>query len=133
VWPDQQGRLDRLRGALEVAARVPAVVRRQRAADLIAALQVRPGHCTVLWHSVMWQYVGLTEQVVVSEHIERLGGQARADAPFVHLWLEPGRRTPDADDEFLVRAQQWPESGDADGGVVLGTSGAHGPPVTWER
>lgn len=137
VWPDQQARLHRLRGALEVAARVPATVRRQRAADLMAALQVRPGHCTVLWHSVMWQYVDPAEQAVVREHIERLGGQADADAPFVHLWLEPERRSPDADHEFLVRAQQWPGapagSGDAGSATVLGTSGAHGPQVTWER
>jgi hypothetical protein len=138
VWPDQRARLDRLRGALEVAARVPAEVRRQSAADLVAGVQGRPGHCTVLWHSVMWQYVDPAEQAVVGEHVARLARQARVDAPFVHLWLEPERRTPDADHEFLVRAEQWPPappagSGDADGDTVLGTSGAHGPPVTWER
>ena len=132
VWPDQEARLERLRGALEVAARVPAVVKRQSAADLVAGLQVRPGHCTVLWHSVMWQYVDRAEQAVVRGHIERLAAQARDDGPFVHLWLEPARRTPDGGHDFLVGAESWPPApGDLD--PVLGTSAAHGLPVTWER
>ncbi len=130
VWPDQQARLDRLRGALDVAATVPAEVHAQPAADLVAGLRLVPGTCTVLWHSVMWQYLAAAEQQDVSGQIERLAAEADADAPFVHLWLEPSRRTAGAAYEFLVHAEQWP--GD-DGSRILGTSVGHGVPVTWER
>ncbi len=132
VWPDQEARLARLRGALDVAAAVPAEVTAQPAGELVAGLELEPGTCTVLWHSVMWQYLDPAEQTVVRTHLERLGEAATADAPFVHLYLEPMRRRPDAEFQFLVGAEQWPpEPGGRS--EVLGTSVGHGVPVTWER
>jgi len=132
VWPDQVDRLDRLRGAMDVAARVPAEVRRQRAGDLVAELQPVRGHCTVLWHSVMWQYVDRAEQAVVRDHVGRLVEQSSADAPFVHLSLEPTRRAPGGECEFLV-VDERSARGSAPPGRVLGISPPHGLPVTWER
>ena len=132
VWPDQQARLDRLRGALDVARTVPAEVRAERAEDLVGGLELVPGTCTVLWHSVMWQYLATAEQVAVTRQVEHLAAAADADAPFVHLSLEPVRRTPQAAHEFLVRAEQWPPAPGGPSGV-LGASVGHGVPVTWER
>ena len=132
VWPDQQARLERLRGAFEVAARVPVEMHRRGAAEMVAGLQVQPGRCTVLWHSVMWQYVDPAERALATTHVERLGAQSSADAPFLHLYLEPLRRSPGAPHEFVVAAQQWPP-GPAGTDPVLGTTFGHGVPVTWER
>ncbi|CAN5900878.1 DUF2332 domain-containing protein [soil metagenome] len=129
VWPDQAARLERLRGAFTVAARVPAEVTRERAEDFVARMHLVDGQVTVLWHSVMWQYVDAAERSVVAGHVRRLSEQASDQAPFVHLILEPWRRAAGAAREFLVVAQAWP------GGVqhVLGEAQPHGVPVRWER
>jgi hypothetical protein len=62
VWPDQQPRLDRLRGAISIARRVPAPLHRRNAIDAVAGLDVAAGTLTVLWHSIMWQYLSTTER-----------------------------------------------------------------------
>jgi hypothetical protein len=128
VWPDQPMRLERLRGAISTARHVPASLHLRNATDAVADLRVSPGALTVLWHSIMWQYLSVHEQETVSAAIEELGACARAESPFAHLMLEPLRRTPDAAVEFAVRARSWPGGDDR----VLGVCSPHGPPVTWE-
>jgi hypothetical protein len=128
VWPDQPARLERLRGAIGIARRVPAPLHRRNATDAVADLEVSAGSLTVLWHSIMWQYLSVTEQEIVSAEIDELGARARPESPFAHLALEPHRRTPDAPVEFAVRARCWPGGDDR----VLGVCSPHGPPVTWE-
>ena len=128
VWPDQQARLDRLRGAITVARRVPATLHRRNAADAVTGLQLAGGTLTVLWHSIMWQYLSLPEQSSIEAVIEEIGARARPESPFAHLSLEPYRRTPEADLEFAVRARYWPGGDDR----VLGVCSPHGPPVVWE-
>ncbi len=128
VWPDQQVRLERLRAAFEVARQQPAQVRRADAVSFVSDLELVPGATTVLWHSVMWQYMSPDDQREVSEQIGRLAATARDDMPFAHLFLEPTRRTPEAEIEFLVVLELWPGGGRR----VLGTSAPHGLPTTWD-
>jgi len=128
VWPDQPERLDRLRGAISIARRVPAELQRCNAVDAVAGLPVEAAALTVLWHSIMWQYLSADEQAAVRAGIDAVGAQARSDAPFAHLTLEPQRRTPDAPVEFAVRARCWPGGDD----TLLGVCSPHGPPVVWE-
>ncbi len=128
VWPDQPERLDRLRGAISIARRVPAPLQRRNAVDAVAGLRVSAGVLTVLWHSIMWQYLSADDQAAVRAGIDALGAQARTDAPFAHLTLEPQRRNPDAPVEFAVRARCWPGGDD----TLLAVCSPHGPPVTWE-
>jgi hypothetical protein len=128
VWPDQPERLERLRGAIAIARRVPAPLRRDNAVDAVAALSVTTDALTVLWHSIMWQYLSADDQAAVLAGVDALGAQARTDAPFAHLMLEPARRTPDSPVEFAVRARCWPSGDD----TLLGTCSPHGPPVNWE-
>ena len=128
VWPDQRQRLERLRGALALARRHPVEVRRCAARRMVADLRVRRGAVTVLWHSVMWQYLDRDQQRAVTASIERLGEVSTDQAPFAHLLLEPARRTPGGDHEFVVVLTEWP-TGQR---WVLGTSRAHGVPTSWE-
>lgn len=128
VWPDQPERLDRLRGAIAIARRIPAPLQRHSAVDAVAALAGAAGALTVLWHSIMWQYLSADDQATVLAGIDALGAHARTDAPFAHLMLEPQRRTPDSPVEFTVRTRCWPGGDD----TLLGTCSPHGPPVTWE-
>lgn len=128
VWPDMTARLDRLRGAISIARRVPAQLLRRRAADAVAELGLVPGATTVLWHSIMWQYLSGDEKHATTTAIESLADRATAESPFVHLMLEPRRRTPDSPVEFLVCARSWPGGADE----VLAACTPHGPPVAWE-
>lgn len=128
VWPDQQHRLERLRGALSLAQADSPPVRRQGAGDFVEGIELEPGATTVLWHSVMWQYVPEEEQARVSARIEELGSHATTRSPFVHLSLEPVRRAADIPHEFLVTMQVWPHGSRR----VLGSAAPHGVPVTWQ-
>jgi hypothetical protein len=128
VWPDQLARLERLRGALELAREVPATVvppvRPTSSTASTCAGERRP----VVWHSVMWQYLGHAERARVDARLDELGDQASDRAGFAHLALEPRRRSPGAAHEMLVALTTWP------GGVeqVLGRAPPHGLPTTWE-
>ncbi len=128
VWPDQRARLDRLRGAISVARQVPATLHRRNATEAVAGLDLAEGTVTVLWHSIMWQYLSLPEQSTITADIEALGARATRQSPFAHLTLEPHRRTSEADIEFVVRVRCWP-GGDH---RLLAACSPHGPPVTWE-
>ncbi|MGZ4593363.1 MAG: DUF2332 domain-containing protein [Actinomycetes bacterium] len=128
VWPDQRARLERLRGALEIAARVPATVHRESARDFVRRIALEPGTTTVIWHSIMWQYVDHDERADVAARIDELGAQADPDARLAYLQLEPRRRTPSSDHEVLVVLRTWPDGQER----VLATAQAHGIPTTWE-
>ena len=129
VWPDMTARHERLAGAIALARTRPAPVERMDAASYVERLTPASGHLTVLWHSVMWQYVPSSQQERVTARLEELGGAASADAPLVHLYAEPVRRTPDDDHRFWVCAHTWPGPGER---VFLGRMAAHGLPVVWE-
>lgn len=131
VWPDQGARLARLRGAIEVARRVPAALDRQSAAEAVAGLTLADGALTVLWHSITWQYLSAAERAAVRAHVDGLAARADARSPFAHLTMEPARpssQAPTAPIRFLVRARCWP-----DGALrILGECHPHGPPVNWQ-
>jgi hypothetical protein len=128
VWPDQLARLERLRGALELAREVPATVVAAPAGEFLDRLELRDGTTTVVWHSVMWQYLEPGEQARVLARLDALGAQASDRAGFAHLALEPRRRTPGAAHDFLVTLQSWPGGEEQ----VLGRAEPHGLPTTWE-
>jgi hypothetical protein len=128
MWPDQQERLDRLRGAIDIASRVPATVVRQSARDFIADLELSTGATTVVWHSIMWQYLDHSERTDVEARLDQLGNETDADARLAHLALEPRRRTPDADHEMLVSLRIWPDGPER----ILGSASPHGIPTTWD-
>ncbi|HSF26124.1 MAG TPA: DUF2332 domain-containing protein [Actinomycetes bacterium] len=129
VWADHVDRMTRLRGAFEVAARVPAQIVHSAAVDCMSKLTLQPGALTVLWHSVMWQYVDPDEQRAVLKQINEVAASATEQAPFAHLFLEPRRREPGGPHVFLVTASLWPHWPDE---RVLASSRAHGVPTTWE-
>ncbi len=130
VWADQVDRHERLRRALELAQRHPVDVRRSTARRLLAEVEPREGAVTVVWHSVMWQYLDAGERDDVTARIEQLGAAATASAPVAHVAMEPRRRAPDGPREMLVTLRCWPGDGVE---RVLGVAAPHGVPVVWER
>ncbi len=126
VWPDQSHRHERLRGALALAERVSYDVHLESAAALVDRIGLGSGATTVLWHSVMWQYLERDEQRRVQAGIDALAAAATSDAPFAHLFLEPTRVG--GTHEFLVVLECWPDGSR----TVLGRSRGHGVPTDWE-
>lgn len=118
VWPDQSERFARLQAALTVAERVPACVDRADAGAWLSSELADPaqGLTTVVYHSIVWQYLnGATRDAVRSALLDA-GRRATADAPLAWLRLEP------AGDVADLRITTWPGGDEA----VLATSGYHG-------
>lgn len=127
VWPDQPERLARLRGALAVASKVPATVERAGAADFLERVGLRRDSWLVVWHSIMWQYLGTAERQAVLHRLDQLGAGATPEAPLAHVAFEPAR----GGEEFRVTVQTWPDVGLGSGVQVLGRAAPHGIPVDW--
>ena len=128
VWADQLDRFARLRGALQVAAAHRVVVHALPASEFLARelATPAPGVVTVIWHSVVWQYLDPAERVAVTQQLADAGARATGDAPLAHLLLEP-ERVGDGQFRFRVELTSWP------GGEVrvLAEAKGHGPPVVW--
>jgi len=123
VWADQLGRMERLRGALDLAAQTPADLRAEPASATIAGITLVPGTWTVLWHSIMQQYLDAVQARELAEGVAALGATATESARFAHVTLELARGGP----QTPVEVTTWP------GGTwrQLGTALPHGLPVTW--
>jgi hypothetical protein len=121
VWADQTARLARLRAALALAGEVPAVVERAAAPDWIRARLAEPvaGVATVVYHSVVMQYLTPDERKEFEASIDAAGAAAVPDAPLAWLRMEP------AGARAEVRLATWP--GGEDRRIAL--AGYHGTPV----
>lgn len=118
VWPSRPERMAMLRGAIEVARRVPA---RLDQADALAWLRselARPvtGVATVVYHSVFLQYLPAAERERLVSAIRGAGMAAGRDAPLAWVRMEPGATT------YETRVTLWPGGGE----VLAATSGPHG-------
>jgi hypothetical protein len=106
-----------------VAAEVPAHVEGTDAATFVERelADARPGAATVLFHSIMWQYMPVDDQRRIAAAIEEAGGRATTDAPLAWLRMEPGG------EQCEVRLRSWP------GGEewLLATTGYHGLGTRW--
>ncbi|MGD9483218.1 DUF2332 domain-containing protein [Streptomyces sp. TRM70308] len=91
VWPDQADRHTRLAGALRLARAVPAEVTATGAAAFLRGVELRAGTLTVVWHSVMRQYVPGAEWDAVRRELDRLAAGSGPDRGFAHLAFEPER------------------------------------------
>jgi len=128
VWADQLGRLERLRGALQVAARLPVQVENSTAATFLAnELAVpRPGVATVVWHSVVRQYLAPDERDRVDGVLAAAGARADDQAPLHRLTMEP-ERVGQGSFDFHLELTSWPGGGSR----ILADCQGHGPPVRW--
>lgn len=128
VWADQVDRFERLRAALQVAATAPVPVERLSASSLLdrELAEPRPGVVTVVWHSIVRQYLAPQERERVEALLCRAGDRASSQAPLAHLSLEP-ERVADGSFDFRLRLTTWP------GGRkrLLAACEGHGPPVRW--
>lgn len=125
VWGDQPLRIDRLRGALQIAAELPVRVDQASAIDWLPArlADLTAGVATVVYHSVVLQYLDPAERRDVVDAIVAARARASAGSPLYWLRMEPERPLR----AMSVQLTSWPGGRDR----LLATAGAHGDPVRW--
>lgn len=104
VWPDQRARLARLRAALAIATEHPPPLVRGDAGDWLAAQLAEPaaGGGTVVYHSIVWQYLGDATRERLRDALRAAGAAASADRPLAWLRMEPAGKITD------LRVTTWP-------------------------
>ena len=124
VWADQAERLERLRAAITLARQRQIQVDTASADEWIEAklARPRPGCVTVLYHSLVWQYLGEAAQQRIQAAMNKAALRANAGAPLAWLRFEP-----DAQGAIRLLLRLWP------GGTttLLADAHAHGRHVVW--
>jgi hypothetical protein len=121
VWPDQPERIARMEAALEIADREPVALDRETASAWAQRMlaEPSPGRATVIYHSIVSQYLSDEERAALFDGIREAGKRASTDAPLAWLRMEP------ADDRANLELTLWPGGEDR----LLARVGYHGTPV----
>ena len=125
VWADQPERLARVEAAIGLAAGKRVAVECADAATWVAEQLScpAPGRATILYHSIMWQYMPAATQAALHVTVMRAGDAATATAPFAWLRFEP----PATKGRPELRLTCWP----GERNEHLATAHPHGSEVTW--
>jgi hypothetical protein len=128
IWPDEPERLEGIAHAAQVAAAHPAPIECASAAAWLATAldQPRPEMLTVLWQSVVNQYLDRDERATIASVFA-----SAAAAPLAWLTLEPPA-DPSATDSFELRCRERPEVNGSGTARLIAHAGYHGPPVVWQ-
>lgn len=123
IWADQVARFHRLRAALAIARRVPARLDVAGAAEWLEPQLITgaPGAATVVFHSIVMDYLPVEERDRLRELVQEAGRRAVAASPVVWLRMERGG------EQAEVRLTLWPGGDER----LIATAAFHGPPVRW--
>lgn len=127
VWAENTERLARLDGVIALARSAPPRLTRADAADWVEqrlAMPQEAGVTRVLYHSIVWQYLGDERRARITAAMEQAGARATADRPLAWVMLETNRAT----FRHELRVRYWPGDGQP---VLLGAAHAHGAWVEW--
>lgn len=129
IWPDETERLARLGRAIDEWLAEPVAVEREVASRWLAggAADPREGNVTVVWQSVVRQYLPEPEARGVVDALRHAAAGAAPQAPLAWVTLEPGEQDHLAD--FWLGCTVWPPGEH----VVLASVEAHGSSVRWMR
>ena len=127
LWPDQRERRDRLVAALAVARRHPVTVERADAGRWVSERLAEPlprDVSTVVYHSIVWQYLPGPTRDALRTALHAAGATASASSPLHWLRMEPAT-VEHAD----LRVTTWPGGEE----TVLADVGYHGGAIRWRR
>lgn len=125
VWADQPERLNRLRGAIKIARQADYRLDQADAGVWLEEELAAPtqGTCTVIFHSIMWQYMPPETQDRAATAIQSAGSTATHETPVAWLRLELDEPT-----QFpVLRLTTWPDGTES----ILATAHFHGAWVKW--
>jgi hypothetical protein len=121
LWPDQFERRERMLAALEIARAMPVAVEQASAAPWVAERLAEDGSglATVIYHSIVLQYLAEDERTAFVEALAEAGARATPDAPLAWLRMEAAGKQAD------VRLTTWPGGEERH----IARAGYHGTPV----
>ncbi|MEJ7798286.1 MAG: DUF2332 domain-containing protein [Solirubrobacteraceae bacterium] len=121
TWPDQLDRIERLDSALGLARMQPPTVDRADVCQWLQAglAEVHDGVATVVFHSIVWQYLSGRDRRRLVDTLNEAGARATSQAPLAWLRMEPPGEL------ATVRLTTWPGAADR----VIAHAGYHGEPV----
>ncbi len=129
VWPGQDERFERLRAALDIARVIPVEIDAAPAdawlPDQLAAK--RDGVATVVFHSIVWQYLPAASRANVLRALAHAGASASPNAPLAYLRLEPVEGMSHTE----LRCTVWSGGGPGGEEHLLANAGFHAGRVTW--
>ena len=124
IWPDQIHRFARTQHALNIATTHPVVIDQDSAETWIGPqLNISQHRPTVVFHSIVWQYLGRDRQATLRNVLTEKGTQRTYDAPLFWARMEP------AGDVADIRVTMW--NGGEPREYVLATIGYHGQNMNW--
>jgi hypothetical protein len=125
VWPEQLHRLAMLDAAIAIARDAPASVDIAPAATWLVdrLADPVPGCATVVYHSIVMQYMNKAARAAVAQAVADAGNRASKDAPVAWYRMEPGWVEGRAD----LTLTTWPGGNER----LIGRTGYHGVPVEW--
>jgi len=124
VWPDQAERIERLRGALTVAASLPVEVDRADLLDWIPRHAVpQDGALTVVVETVLVEHLSVEMRRALNDALHAQAAKATASAPFAWLRMEP------KDGAYVTEILTWPDHRAE--GVRIATSDGHAQNIVW--
>jgi len=123
IWADQRARLARLEAAIELALALGVRVEQADAGDWVERqLTTLPTDAiTVLYHSIMWQYLPAATQQRISGLMEAAGQRV----PLAWLRFEPAT----ASGPFELRLTIWQNGAGRE--RLLASAHPHGAIVQW--
>ena len=119
IWPDEPHRIDRMRAALSVAERDPVPIAARPGSEWLrdALTTAGDGELTVVWHSVMRQYVEPDEWAAIERALEQ-------HERVVRLSMEP---TPSQDARMQLTVHDPAGAPE----IRLAVCDDHGLPIRW--
>jgi hypothetical protein len=124
VWPDQKQRFERIGTALDIAAVHVPQVDTGSADDWVAArLAGRRDCATVVFHSIVWQYLGRQVQDRLRRTLEEAGTATTGSPPLLWVRMEPAGAVAD------VRVTMWARGERSE--HRLAEIGYHGQQMRW--
>jgi hypothetical protein len=126
VWPDQRLRLERLRSAIAIAKTHRPTVDQASADEWIALQLSRPrDQATLIFHSIVWQYLGTETQNKLKQAIYNAGETATAENPIVWARMEPAGAVADIQVDVFDGSSAEPRH------FRLAEIGYHGQNMNW--
>ncbi len=126
LWPDQRTRVERTRAAIEIAQSHPPLVDSASADEWLLAQLSRPRErATVVFHSIVWQYLGVGTQSRLRDALVEAGSRATSSTPLFWVRMEPSGPVAD------VQVDMWNGSSDEPQHWRLAEVGYHGQNFNW--
>lgn len=124
VWPDQTDRRRRLLAAIDITRRLDHTVERAGADEFLGRRLASPlDRPTVVFHSIVWQYLSPTVRHGVRSLIAEAGSRAHRERPLVWARMEPAGAMAD------VRVTVMHEASTIE--FVVAEVGYHGRDFRW--